>query len=1573
MSSAGRDGSVQKRVSDQRARLLALDYHDPFTAESLSLVERLFEDLVTTTESYEDLQQREDQTAADLALSRAQLFPLKKENARLLRDNNLLHLKVIKAAEDASRAERSALLLEKRAEADREEARCLGAQKDLRMEELETQVGRLRESLASALDGATATATTATAHQDGLPRKTRGGGGKGLNGLEREMEVTGVLLAGSRKTGRRFRGGMHEEGMGDEDDHLSSVVDTLRERLEEASSSLAGMGEERARLERQVEAREQEIARLGAQIGGGSGSNLEQVTLAHAHEANQRIVDQLNDHVDFLNRQLVAREAQLSKAREESAAENMKGKPSPLELEVGRLKTLARKLEDENARLSARAAEAPLKHATIDGKPHSSSSISGGGGGSGDAIDGDGVVASVGSARGDGKEAGMAAVGEMVAKPEGWEVISSEERESARLEEALADARERVVIAEAAAAESAAEAENLRRRLRGEGEEGRGGVGMGVVEEVDVAGLERDNRTQAYLKEARVEADALRLQVSRLEAEAKGRTVYLDRLSRERQELMEKLKEASAAQGDAEQKIAGGAAREMEAEGRVGEEAVRLRATVERLSLAEQHAEFLVEEAAVARAGEGAADQRATLAEAKARQAELNSQEMERKLKGWTGRALNAEGEAAEARSGGSAVAAAAEAGGEGLLARLEASEAARNSLKEELERVAGRDSLLGVERFAQASRVEALERDAVRAAEDIAARERDVAGLIEQKRELEAEVSRAQRALSRGAVETASMAQAEMVLQGRLEEALDDVRVLRAEVGKLTDNLLAEERKATTARDEADRLGTRLSHRSAGFEGLEAEVASLQAGMAVARVEAAEREGVCARMEAESERLRSSVAGLEQQLALSKEALSDKNDEIRRLKALARQLECSRETLKASGDEARANLRGAELRIGQALSEGDGAKRDAEASRGEVEQLKAALAELDADRDRLQDTLDKQSERLAALQEADNRWRQKVVEVEKRLREEGSRCSDLERALEDVEKRASEAGGEAAEGLRKMEALSSELEAKTGQLAAATEDLEMMAKENQAVTGELARLGAERDDNRRKLGDALHQQATSEQATRAAQFEKEDLLKNYRGLHAEKRRLEAGVDELQLARQRLTKSLAERDAEVSKLRASATAVEVQLQRKTMDLGALQRQLLRGGRQVEALAAENRRLVSDARAQRHHANALLERIRCQQGHSTTANQEVNSLRARLQALEEERDGLSHILGRERSHGSGLEQLIEASRIREASVAEEQRQLAREKNRLEAKAAKLAEELAQARDCLADVSSRMSVSMSASMSRRSGVGVGGGSSSNDPRTPSTPASSGALGLSPAARVHSGGGGSGGGRVSGGGGVGGSDGGGLGMGYGLGFESNRDGLRRSFSEIMGSTQELEEEEGGAGQGQGHEEEKGGGRERRGRVLSSSTSPPHHQQQQQRWSAATSPQANTSLRGVRSQGSYNASAVIEPPGEQGVTAGGMFGRHGGVDLEVDSGTGLVAGTGSGSGGGAGAGFGGGAGMEGQEGDSGVFDLEDVRGFVRMESQRLMESVLSKLCSEVGPQAVADPIDRRLEAYHQ
>lgn len=67
---------------------------------------------------------------------------------------------------------------------------------------------------------------------------------------------------------------------------------------------------------------------------------------------------------------------------------------------------------------------------------------------------------------------------------------------------------------------------------------------------------------------------------------------------------------------------------------------------------------------------------------------------------------------------------------------------------------------------FSYQSRLEAVERERAAALDDLNARERDVASLLEQKRALEGEVSRAQRALSRGALETASMAQGELALQ---------------------------------------------------------------------------------------------------------------------------------------------------------------------------------------------------------------------------------------------------------------------------------------------------------------------------------------------------------------------------------------------------------------------------------------------------------------------------------------------------------------------------------------------------------------------------------------------------------------------------------------------------------------------------------------------------------------------------------------------------------------------------------------------------------------------------------------
>lgn len=66
----------------------------------MDLVSRLLKDLISTTNAYKLVQEKEVRIAHDLALSQAQLFPLRKENARLARENHDLHNETIRLNDD---------------------------------------------------------------------------------------------------------------------------------------------------------------------------------------------------------------------------------------------------------------------------------------------------------------------------------------------------------------------------------------------------------------------------------------------------------------------------------------------------------------------------------------------------------------------------------------------------------------------------------------------------------------------------------------------------------------------------------------------------------------------------------------------------------------------------------------------------------------------------------------------------------------------------------------------------------------------------------------------------------------------------------------------------------------------------------------------------------------------------------------------------------------------------------------------------------------------------------------------------------------------------------------------------------------------------------------------------------------------------------------------------------------------------------------------------------------------------------------------------------------------------------
>ena len=68
----------------------------------MELAEYLLDHMHRTTSAYQELQDKEARLASDLALAQAQLFPLRKENSRLTRENHQLHLDNIRQQDESS-------------------------------------------------------------------------------------------------------------------------------------------------------------------------------------------------------------------------------------------------------------------------------------------------------------------------------------------------------------------------------------------------------------------------------------------------------------------------------------------------------------------------------------------------------------------------------------------------------------------------------------------------------------------------------------------------------------------------------------------------------------------------------------------------------------------------------------------------------------------------------------------------------------------------------------------------------------------------------------------------------------------------------------------------------------------------------------------------------------------------------------------------------------------------------------------------------------------------------------------------------------------------------------------------------------------------------------------------------------------------------------------------------------------------------------------------------------------------------------------------------------------------------
>ncbi|XP_065343330.1 centrosomal protein of 135 kDa isoform X2 [Cloeon dipterum] len=92
--------SEQSRYSHARRKLAKLGYEHPFTIDSLQLVEKLVEDLITSTESWRRYKNLCQTTLEKCRLYEQGVEPYQKENARLVKSNNDMHKKLLNLQEE---------------------------------------------------------------------------------------------------------------------------------------------------------------------------------------------------------------------------------------------------------------------------------------------------------------------------------------------------------------------------------------------------------------------------------------------------------------------------------------------------------------------------------------------------------------------------------------------------------------------------------------------------------------------------------------------------------------------------------------------------------------------------------------------------------------------------------------------------------------------------------------------------------------------------------------------------------------------------------------------------------------------------------------------------------------------------------------------------------------------------------------------------------------------------------------------------------------------------------------------------------------------------------------------------------------------------------------------------------------------------------------------------------------------------------------------------------------------------------------------------------------------------------
>ncbi|XP_078457319.1 testis-specific gene 10 protein isoform X1 [Lampetra fluviatilis] len=341
MGSAG-----ERRFVSLRKRLDQLGYRQPLGVETLPLVEKLFGDLVHTTESLRNAQLAAGKTEKEARNVDTLVEPYRGENARLVRDNNALHMELIRAREECERIGKDLKGTIRRLEHENADLKFLNNQYVHKVRSLEKE-GRAKSDRIATLQEKNMQAVV----------QTPGGKQRSIPFHRQRMQIDEMVPPS----------GLSAPPVAQpHDPYVVDIVKLTSTRLEEQEREVQRLKDELERselgvktLRKQMEDRDREIDRLGRTLSGGLPHDV--VSLEAKNRSNEKLISHLNLQVEYLqqvNCDLQERTSRLSEREhsKECEAAELSVRNEELCRELTDIDALAQQMERErdSTLLSAR-------------------------------------------------------------------------------------------------------------------------------------------------------------------------------------------------------------------------------------------------------------------------------------------------------------------------------------------------------------------------------------------------------------------------------------------------------------------------------------------------------------------------------------------------------------------------------------------------------------------------------------------------------------------------------------------------------------------------------------------------------------------------------------------------------------------------------------------------------------------------------------------------------------------------------------------------------------------------------------------------------------------------------------------------------------------------------------------------------------------------------------------------------------------------------------------------------------------------------------------------------------------